>query len=404
MLTAHSPHVRFVPGKRYTYSYTPGDSVLRLSGGCQQPAYVHLRRARLGVTNWEVPYVAPPGLTYPSGPGTIKGIGLKVRSTVSDVELLAVRCRRCPSCIHRDKMEWVERAQAETKAAKFTLLATMTFSEQWFARKWREENGHDIGLTWDDVQPPDLERRDRAEISKWLLSEFSLWCKRVRKSGRKFRYMAVVEYGKKRGRPHIHFLYHSQCTEDFDTLIAALKAQSEHFPGCSCAAGENCRIGWLDCEPLRDDGGIHYVAKYMRKSWDNDEGGISLERCRVRASLKYGRRTPSSIIGPADNGSHNYCGSLPHVTSFPLPHHLGGEELSADREAADDCRAPKAASRQTMTAPESVIQNGKELVYRAVSRSDGRTCTNRGSEANGGRRATGKGPDRARSVQKGPPE
>lgn len=274
MLTVPTARTAFKSGKHYTYEFTPGDRLLDLSGSCLDPCYVHFRNPVARNQEWDVWYS--------------EGTHLHLTDRRSNsVEVVRVRCRQCPKCIHVTKMQWVERAMLETQAAKGTFLCTMTFSEQWFRRSWREVYGHELSSTWDE-QPGSEEHGNRAETRRWLLSEFTLWCKRVRELGFAFRYMGVVEYGSKRGRLHFHFLYHDYSGRDVNELTALLKRQAEHFPNCTCKENENCRVGWLDLEAIEGEGAIHYVAKYMRKQWDNDAGGITVERCRVRASLKYG--------------------------------------------------------------------------------------------------------------------
>lgn len=214
------------------------------------------------------------------------------------IDFLHVRCRHCPKCTAAARWDWSRRAVTEHQAAKFSVFGTLTFSELWFARRWREENSEDVCSTFCDV--PAFEERNRQTETKWLLAEFTNWLKRLRATGLTFRYMAVTEYGTKNGRPHIHFLMHLNEVRSYAKVRKALKANFEHFPGCNCGKGENCRVGWCDLEKVATEGACHYVCKYISKMWETvDEYGVISQqsaRSRVRASLKYGHRDPGTLM------------------------------------------------------------------------------------------------------------
>lgn len=214
------------------------------------------------------------------------------------VDFRHVRCRHCPMCTAAARHDWAERTVREHEASKFSIFGTLTFSERWFARRWREENSYDVESTFIDV--PDFEERNRQTELKWLLQEFTNWLKRLRSSGRKFRYFAVTEFGSEKGRPHIHFIMHLYRGASYRETRKALKANFEHFPGCTCGPGENCRVGWADIDQVRTEGACHYVCKYLSKQWENvDEHGVISSksvRSRVRASQSYGHLQPKASL------------------------------------------------------------------------------------------------------------
>lgn len=217
-----------------------------------------------------------------------------------------VRCRTCPKCIDAAKHYWFLRALDEYEASMYSAFGTLTFGEQFFDRKWREERSTAIeNYSWATEEAkleyaeisgvngpvPEFDERGRQDELKYVLRELTLCLKRMRKAGWSLRYMAVTEFGTEKGRSHIHFLFHMpQGSEPFADFRKALKENWEHYPDCSCKKNdqgyyvENCRVGWADVRPVRSNHRAYYACKYIGKQ--RRDGAF--ERHRLRASQRYG--------------------------------------------------------------------------------------------------------------------
>lgn len=256
-------------------------------------------------------------LTIPHG-WFVPGLGHKNYSLINyskpvvGLDFNKVRCRTCPNCIKAAQYHWQLRAVDEFEASKYSAFGTLTFSEHFFSRKWREENSRDVGSTWIDA--PAFDERGRQQELELLLRELTLCLKRMRKAGWSLRYMAVTEFGTKGGRPHIHFVMHlPEGSAPYSEFRKALKANWEHFPGCKCAKNdkgnyvENCRVGWADVRPVKSNHAAAYACKYIGKQRDTVayDGQVlaTSERCRVRASIRYGHRV--SLSNPVGIGTHS---------------------------------------------------------------------------------------------------
>lgn len=247
-----------------------------------------------------------PGIALYGFPKLVK------KEPVVGLDFNKVRCRTCPECIKAAKYLWYRRAIDEFEASSYSAFGTLTFSEHFFHRKWREENSHDVCNTFTD--PPAFDERGRQDELRLLLEEFTLCLKRMRKAGWHLRYMAVTEFGTKGGRPHIHFTMNlPDGSQPYSQFRQALKRNWEHFPECKCRKNsrgnfiENCRTGWADVRPVRTNHAAAYACKYIGKQRDTVayDGQVlaTSERCRLRASIRYGARvvgaSPANDVTPS---------------------------------------------------------------------------------------------------------
>lgn len=149
-----------------------------------------------------------------------------------------VPCGTCPEC-HQSKVdEWKFRFKYELRDAVAPLFITLTY------------NNENLFYTLD--RQPTLHKRD-----------VQLFIKRLRKahsmvSSLKLRYLAVGEYGSKRGRPHYHVCL-LNLEPQFRYLIARAWTRTCHVTKKSWS------IGRIDIKGLYSVGAANYVMKYMNK-------------------------------------------------------------------------------------------------------------------------------------------
>lgn len=181
-----------------------------------------------------------------------------------------VRCRLCPACIKQRSIMWATRASFEIAGSTRSWFGTLTARPMthaiWITRARSRYSGD-----WNLLPPGEQFERHAAEMQK----EITLFLKRLRKrSGTKFRYLAVIEAhsDKLRGYPHGHILLHETADR---VLWEQLRAEWRRH-GFS---------KWSLCEDKtnpefkRDATAAWYTCKYLTK-------GL---QCRVRASLHYGQ-------------------------------------------------------------------------------------------------------------------
>jgi hypothetical protein len=107
-----------------------------------------------------------------------------------------------------------------------------------------------------------------AEALTLAKREYQLYMKRLRKSGVSARYMAVVEYGEKRGRTHLHALLHVTNKVSKREIEAPWWAG---FKRVSLADNSHRQARLATAE---------YVAKYLTKA----------DASRIMSSVKYGKQ------------------------------------------------------------------------------------------------------------------
>lgn len=171
----------------------------------------------------------------------------------------SVRCRNCPNCQIQRRKQWTARAIAEHSWASRTWFATLTFD-------WR-------------LAPI------QTQESQWRYAsrQLTLFLKRLRWKGFRFRYLAVFE-AHASGRPHIHLLLH----ESGNTPVRWKNIDAEW------------NSGFHKTKLVRDPRTCAYVTKYLTKS---------LGFCRVRASVRYGQ-CPRTLDGGSTLSSKAESGSV----------------------------------------------------------------------------------------------
>lgn len=171
---------------------------------------------------------------------------------------METRCRQCENCLKARAAMWRYKAKAEWHNAKRSWLGTLTFSpERQFMALTRARQHL-------DAQGVDFEKLTIEE--QFLLRhretgrEVTLFLKRLRKQGHKFRYVLVVE-AHVSGLPHYHLVLHE------------LGEPIRHK-----ALKESWSSGFSDFKLIETPEGATYAVKYLTKS----------KMARVRASLGYG--------------------------------------------------------------------------------------------------------------------
>lgn len=156
-----------------------------------------------------------------------------------------VRCRKCPACRDHAGRCWMARGIAEASRCSRNWFLTLTFD-------WRRAPISDV----------------KSQID-FAVRELTLFFKKQRFAGWKFRYLAVVEPHKS-GRPHIHVLLHDLSTRPITKRQIGMKWTAGFW-----------KAKLVD-DPVR---AVKYTVKYMFK-----DGLLA----RVRASIKYGSSPASS--------------------------------------------------------------------------------------------------------------
>jgi hypothetical protein len=173
---------------------------------------------------------------------------------------MAVPCRKCANCLAYRRALWTARAKAEFSFCKpgRTWFCTLTFSDaRWYelstqAHAHARKNGYPSDAKY-------VAKLCRAGAYR----EVQLALKRLRKSGRQFRYMFVPEPHKARDAIHLHGLLHEQ---DLTMPLTKRLLQSQW------------EANGFSHFKLSDEGSIGYVTKYLTK------GNLG----RLKASLFYG--------------------------------------------------------------------------------------------------------------------
>ena len=136
----------------------------------------------------------PPGKSLKKCPYSYQVHKRKVkvdnRVKLEDIEPLEINCGKCPYCIQQKINGWIFRTEIETRSHVSTIFTTLTYANN-----------------------------RQTSVSKYHLQTFF---KRLRKH-RKFRYIAIAEYGGQTQRPHYHVIMFGLHENDFDVIQEAWK-------------------------------------------------------------------------------------------------------------------------------------------------------------------------------------
>lgn len=150
-----------------------------------------------------------------------------------------VPCGVCPEC-HQAKIdEWKFRFKYELRDSTSAYFITLTYNDESMLRTL---HGHGT-----------LFKRDLQLFFKRLRKAYS------KVSSVKLRYLAVGEYGKRRGRPHYHICLLNM---DYKYMYMVSRAWTTH---CH-VTGKYLTKGRVDIKGLYSVGAANYVMKYMNKS------------------------------------------------------------------------------------------------------------------------------------------
>ena len=281
--------------RAYRYDqYLRGSDHADKAGNCQRPVMVSLTGLQDGRLHHVKAVsaalkVEPPWVDYHPDlgfhyQGSSKVVDEpKVALTLPNIPVhvdIAVRCRKCETCLAARAASWRIRASAECRIAPRTWFGTLTLNAQAqfinlsTARLRLAGQGVDFDTLPVAEQFSELARTVGPEITKWL--------KRVRKSVGPFRYILVVE-AHKSGLPHFHCLIHEVANPVLHRVLSS-----------------TWRLGFTNFKLIDDDRHAGYVCKYLSKS----------SLARVRASKDYGRspHDPSSALVQAEGDGGNPYG------------------------------------------------------------------------------------------------
>lgn len=183
---------------------------------------------------------------------------------------VAVRCRKCETCLKARAAHWRMRAVQEYRLARRTWFGTLTLEPSAHFKALSQAR---VALAREGIDFETLSGEEQlSERHKQIAPLITLFLKRIRKrSGAKLRYMLVME-AHKSGLPHYHILIH-------ESVGSVLHRQLQ---GCWDHGFSNWKL-------VADDEAASYVCKYLAKS----------ALARVRASVRYGvsgRELPSGEV------------------------------------------------------------------------------------------------------------
>ena len=208
-----------------------------------------------------------------------------------------VRCRRCPACLKQRRNVWSARARHEIGMHPRTWMLTLTCAPQAHLRQLMlaESNARRRGVDPGEWTPDEVFAQRWGEFGK----EVTKYLKRLRATGAHMSYLQVVE-AHKSGLPHVHMLIHERSGVTYRRLT------------------DNWLLGFSHAKLVEGPEAALYVTKYLMKS----------ALARVRASLHYGKSTPSrpsSIerVTPSLSSEHSeerkpHNVSHPHQTQCPM--------------------------------------------------------------------------------------
>lgn len=163
-------------------------------------------------------------------------------------------CRKCAKCLLFRAMKWAERMMEELHRAPRSWHAVLTFDPV-----------HLAGVHMESRRFPHLAPGDAIERAAYT-RHVDLYLKRLRKSGARFRYCGVPEFGEEHGRLHYHLLLHESSEGCLTKRMIDRQWRSfTHARLVSPSQADRERSA-------------RYVSKYLTK-----------QRFRIRASLGYGK-------------------------------------------------------------------------------------------------------------------
>lgn len=195
-----------------------------------------------------------------------------------------VRCRICPNCVALNSWIWAQAACSfhdnVLDDGGSSAAVTLTFSDFTFRRWWEADRDKRVlefeaegNLAEAEVLrlaiPPGRYFPNNREHIKLAMSglgrELTLYNKRLRiHAARKpgilpiiKAWMAALEFGTKRGRPHLHVLYHLQGDERRCRLFRRFSARDW-----------STRVGFTKVKRVMTYAGCSYASKYIGKVYD----------------------------------------------------------------------------------------------------------------------------------------
>lgn len=196
--------------------------------------------------------------------------------------ILSVRCRKCEWCKKMRQRFWMGRAFSEYDCAQRTYMGTFTAS---IDNHIKIDAVARVRLQMAGVDFDGLNDREKFEARCIEFgTHITLWLKRVRKMGCKFRYLMVAEEhasdvtaAEMRYRPHVHVLIHEKRLGDF--YDGTLKVgRSGMFIPDEAPQRQAWYLGHTRFQAADSARTATYLCKYITKE----------AHVRIRASLYYG--------------------------------------------------------------------------------------------------------------------
>jgi len=194
-----------------------------------------------------LPYCDSPVQVYKYERGTETYPGLEL--------MMKAPCRKCDKCLQFRQLQWAERIGRELEAHERSWFVVLTFDPI-----------HLAGVIAESFRQPDY-LTDAQKVERAAYEHIKLYVKRLRKSGGRFRYVAIPEYGEAHGRLHYHMLLHESLTGS----LTKRTIQGQWRSRVSYAKLVSKKGGSFQAAAL-------YISKYLTK-----------QLTRIRASHKYGK-------------------------------------------------------------------------------------------------------------------
>lgn len=197
-------------------------------------------------------------------------------------------CGRCPECINFRKSKYERAAIGFFRSTDCTILATLTFDDDWFSRRVKEDHENSVAslpsimthLSADQVEAhvaalkaEVLPERYSAKVDRhfrdaraWLNEERAAMLKRLRVSFSRHEQwrgatfvarLEVMELGSRNKRLHLHMLWH------FDGVAAGFVRSLRKWLKADWHKKRG--VGFVDLHEVKDDETAIYQLKYLGK-------------------------------------------------------------------------------------------------------------------------------------------
>lgn len=215
-----------------------------------------------------------------------------------------VPCGHCLNCRQARALEWSLRLDCESKYWDKMCFVTLTYKDEDLPTVMVEKECYrQIGTDLLKKEFPYAEDEDYYYIPTVNPDDISSYIKRLRKlSKTRCRYYGVVEYGTRRGRPHVHILIFGFSAYDLLDRAYLKRAWQDR--------------GIVDIRPVYNHTTAVYIGGYVQKKLYGDDKRIYCVPEKMRCSQHLGERWLLDHIHEFDD-EHAYI--VQNDYKHPLP-------------------------------------------------------------------------------------